>query len=81
MPTLDYQYTPGQTVYQIDPDHGIRAAVVKKIEVVLQYGSQSVQYAIAFRKTSEGSAIVDEVTLFPDADSAWGAYKNKYLEN
>lgn len=81
MPTLDYMYDLGQTVYNIDADQGIRDAVVKKIEATLQYGNTSLQYTIAFKKTAEGSAIVDESTLYPNADSAWDAYKQKYLEN
>lgn len=81
MPALDYTYTVGQTVYNIDADHGIRDAVVKKFEATIQAAAQTKQYTIAFKKTSQGSAIVDETTLFPDADSAWAVYKQKYLEN
>jgi len=81
MPTLDYQFDTGQTVYNIDPDDGIRDAVVKKIEATIQYGSTALQYTIAFKKTAEGFATVDESTLFPTAESAWEAYRAKYLDN
>lgn len=80
MPSIDYQFALGNTVYNIDEQDGIRDAVVKKIEATLMYGNTALQYTIAFKKTAEGSAIVDESTLFNTADEAWAAYKCQYLD-
>lgn len=80
MPLLDYKYCVGQTVYHIDENTGIRAGVVKKVDGTIQYGSTKLQYQIQYVKTSQGFATVDEDTLFPNPDSAWDAYKHKFLE-
>lgn len=79
MPILDYQFCVGQTVYHVDNTDGIRDAVVKKVEATIQYGSVALQYTIAYKTSSFGSAIVDQATLYALADDAWAAYKQQYL--
>lgn len=79
MPSFAYLYDMNQTVYNISSEHGIREGIVKKIDVTMTYGITTINYYIAFSKATQGSAVVQESTLFPTPDSAWQAYKLQML--
>lgn len=78
MATIDYAYDLGASVYLIDENLAIKAAVVKTATIQIQYGGSVITYTVALQTTGV-TVVAPEESLFLDADSALAAYKLKYL--
>jgi hypothetical protein len=79
MASLTYDYEITQEVFHVDPDKGVRDAIVKGIDIVISQTSTAITYTISFKKTNQGSAKVLENTLYSDVDSALAAYRNSVI--
>lgn len=79
MATITYLYSITDTVFHMDAAKGVREAVVRSVAINIAQPGTTKLYDIAFSKPTEGSAIVTEVTLYPDVDAALLAYKSTVL--
>lgn len=75
MPAITHSYTIGQEVFHVSPTVGVRDAIVRALAINITQTGTSISYDVAFKKVSQGSAIVAENTLYPDVDTALAAYK------
>jgi hypothetical protein len=79
MATVTHNYEITQEVFHVDPDKGVRDAIVKAIGINITQASTAILYTVSFKKTSQGSATVLENTLYGDVDSALAAYRNSVI--
>lgn len=75
MATVTYAYAIGTEVYHMDPVKGVREAVVRALSINVAQAGTTLTYDIAFSKPTEGSALVQEPSLFADVDAALLAYR------
>ncbi|MCK9369731.1 hypothetical protein M0R04_07485 [Candidatus Dojkabacteria bacterium] len=79
MPSIIHNYEVTQEVFHVSETLGVRDAIVKGISIAISQTSVAITYSIAFKKTSQGSALVLENTLYNDVDSALAAYRGSVI--
>jgi len=75
MATITYAYAINSEVFHVDDTKGVRDAIVKALTVTITPAGTTLTYDVAFKKSSEGSANVQESTLYADVDLALAAYR------
>lgn len=73
--TVTHNFTVGDTVFVVNPETGIREALVSAVTINIKPTGTTITYNIAFKKTNYGTSIVSETGLYGDIDEALLAYK------
>lgn len=76
MPSIVYDFIPGDTVYTVDATYGVRKAVVKNMTATVSPLTTNVQYGVQFSNAASGSTLIQADDLFDDVDAALAAYRD-----
>lgn len=79
MPSITHAYTIAQDVFHVDASKGVREAIIKSISISVTQTGTTLLYDVAFKKPTEGSAVVAESTLYATVDAALTAYRPTIL--
>lgn len=79
MATITYAHVPGDTVYHVSEDSGVRKGVVKTVEIALRVGLETIEYTVQMSDARDGLIDAIEADLFADVDAALSYYKTTHV--
>lgn len=79
MATLTYAHVPGDTVYHVGEDAGVRKGIIKTVDVEIRIGVETIMYSVAMSDPRDGVIDAPESDLFADVDAALAYYKTTYV--